>query len=68
MGKHWENAGEYEPPDGWRFSLIRRAAHECGWVCTVPWDDPAGYQAEVWSHGQECPWPDMPEVVETVSD
>ena len=63
-----ENAGEWEPPEGWVFRLQRHAAHACGWTAVTPWSDTPRFQAEVDAHAETCPYPDLPEPVETVSD
>jgi len=65
--KH-ENAGPWEPPEGWHHRTLRHAAHACGWTCAHPDDDVGGYTAMWQQHAATCPWPELPEVPETVSD
>lgn len=65
--KAWENGGPYVPPEGWTFTQRRHGAHACGWLCVVPMDEPARFQAEVRAHGEACPWPEMPEPTDTPS-
>ena len=67
MSKH-ENAGLWEPPEGWTHSTKRHATHDCGFSLFWPAEDAGGYRAQVEAHAAACPWPDQPELVETVSD
>lgn len=60
-----ENAGIFEPPEGWSYSLKRHASHACGATFVAPWDNPARLQWEVEQHRQACSWPEPPEPVET---
>lgn len=63
-----ENAGEWAPPEGWHHRTLRHASHACGWTCAHPAADVGGYTAACEAHAKACPWPDEPELVETVSD
>lgn len=63
-----ENAGIWQPPPGWTHTTKRHATHECGWSVWHPAEDAGGYRAQVEAHAAVCPWPDEPELVETVSD
>ena len=63
-----ENAGVWEPPEGWRFRTLRHASHECGWSHSHPAWDAGTFRQHCEDHAKVCPWPEPPELVETVSD
>ena len=63
-----ENAGLWEPPDGWNYKTMRHVSHECGWTYAHPDWDVGGFTLKVQQHAADCPWPDIPPPVETVSD
>lgn len=67
-GRPWENWRTWEPPPGVTVGTVKRAAHECGWTMQHPFEDPAGFTHRLNEHLAVCPWPDMPEPTETVSD
>lgn len=68
MTRPWENARVWTPPEGWTMTVKRHAGHACGWTCAHPADDPGGFHARITAHAETCPWPEAPELVETVSD
>lgn len=63
-----ENAGEWEPDEGWTHTTKRHATHACGWSLFWPALDAGGYQQQVRNHAAWCPWPEQPPPIETVSD
>ncbi len=63
-----ENAGVWEPPSGWDFKTLRHATHVCGWSHWHPAWDAGTFRAACEGHAATCPWPEPPELVETVSD
>lgn len=64
----WENARQWEPRAGWSFTVKRHAGHGCGWTMAAPFDQPAEFTDAWEAHEASCPWPEMPEPDETVSD
>lgn len=63
-----ENAGLWQPPEGWTYGHFRRASHVCGWTYAHPADDVGGFHAHIADHAAVCPFPELPELVETASD
>lgn len=63
-----ENAGLWEPPEGWTHTTKRHVTHACGWSLFWPAEDVGGYESQWRKHARTCRWPDEPELVETVSD
>lgn len=67
MSAH-ERVEPWTPPVDWSFRRMFHAAHACGWTLSHTDKDPSGFHERCDAHAAECPWPDEPPLVETVSD
>ena len=63
-----ENSGPWVAPEGWSYRTMRHASHACGWTYAHPDMDVGGFHSHITAHKAVCPYPELPELVETASD